>query len=84
MAATQHEQSTYKRKGIRRNLTTYFTVRLLQGLALTILFYFYLNTFGERKMEWKWVVLSYPAWSIYGTMMFEAFHCVMVDKKKRK
>ena len=72
-----------KRKGIRKNLTTYFSVRLIQGLLFAISFHYYINTFGERTIEWKWMILTFPAWLVLGTLFLEMIPHFLPKKKSK-
>lgn len=86
MSVNHEKPFTFKQrgKGIRKNLTTYFTVRLVQGFALTILFYYFLNATGERHMEWKYVFFTFPAWSVLGTMLFESIRVIIEEQIRLK
>lgn len=72
-----------RRKGIRKNLTTYFSVRLLQGLIFAISFHYYMNIFGERSIEWKWMILTFPAWLVFGTIFLEMIPHFLPKKKSK-
>lgn len=71
------------RKGIRRNLRTYFSVRLLQGVGFTALFHYYINTFGERTIDWKWTVFTFPAWLVLGTLFLEMLPLLFKTSKSK-
>ncbi|MDI3236435.1 hypothetical protein QK289_15575 [Exiguobacterium antarcticum] len=63
-----------QRVGIRKNLTTYFTVRFLQGTALMITFYLYMNTFGVNEIPFKWMLITFPGCIIFTTYVLEMIH----------
>lgn len=82
MSTKNEVNFTFQRrgKGIRKNLTTYFTVRLLQGFILAILFHLFLNATGERSLDWKFLIMTFPMCSILGTMFFESVRVIVEER----
>jgi len=86
MPTNQEKRFTFKQRGrgIRKNLTTYFSVRILQGFAITILFYFFINTSSERQIAFKYIVWTLPVWVVMGTMLFESIRVIIEEQIRIK
>lgn len=75
-------QARTKRVGIRKNLLTYFTVRFIQGLALTITLFFYMNSQGNNPISWWLLPVVLPSCIILTTYVLEMIpHFIPSNKK---
>lgn len=71
-----------KRVGIRKNLSTYFTVRFIQGLAFTITFFLYMNNLGNHAISWWLLPAALPGSLVLTTILLEMLpHFVKFNKK---